>query len=234
MKLALLPDTNAVQLTVQRHNGNGRERRLDDQQPIRLLIRADLEDRSFHNSTKASMGPERIWPGCIESGLRNFCFHPAEDRILSVTAGKGRFVRSDEWKYMVWQQKEAERGLDPNTDLYSPGYFEVMLTGAETVVVMAQVMTSRNDARLLPCPAPTEPLQFKPSAPIEPLLRDSLAQFIVKRDQFKTIIAGYPWFLDWGRDTLIAARGLIADPEFRKDAKKILLKFASFAQDGTP
>lgn len=233
MKLALLPDTNAVQLTVQRHNSGGRERRLDDQQPIRLLIRADLEDRSFHNSTKASMGPERIWPGCIESGLRNFCFRPAEDRILSVTAGKGRFVRSDEWKYMVWQQKEAERGLDPNTDLYSPGYFQVMLTGSETIVVMAQVMTSRNDARLLPCPAPTEPLQFKPEAPIEPLLRDSLAQFIVKRDQFKTIIAGYPWFLDWGRDTLIAARGLIADPEFRKDAEKILLKFASFAQDGT-
>ena len=233
MKLALIPDTNAVMLTLQRHTAGGQERRLEDRHPVRLLIRPDLEDRSFHNSTKASSGPERIWPGKIEAGPRNFSFRPADDRILSITTNKGHFVRSDEWKYMVWQENEAARGLDPNTDLYSPGYFELTLTGNETAVLIGQVMTSPDEARILPCPATPEKLQFKNQTPVEKALRDSLAQFIVKRDQFKTVIAGYPWFLDWGRDTLIAARGLIADPDFRADARKILLKFASFADRGT-
>ena len=233
LKLTLLQDTNAVRLTVQRHNSDGRERRLPDPVPVRLLIRPDLEDRSFHNSTKASTGPERNWPGKIESGPRNFCFRPADDRILSITSNKGHFVRSDEWKYMVWQENEAARGLDPYTDLFSPGYFELTVNGNETAVLLAQIMTSPQEKRLLPCPVQAEPLNFRAHAPIEETLRDSLAQFIVKRDQFKTVIAGYPWFLDWGRDTLIAARGLIVDPVFREDAKKILLKFASFAKDGT-
>jgi starch synthase (maltosyl-transferring) len=41
-------------------------------------------------------------------------------------------------------------------------------------------------------------------------LKKALDQYIVKRDQFATVIAGYPWFLDWGRDTLIVVRGIIA------------------------
>jgi predicted glycogen debranching enzyme len=233
MKLSLIPGINAVQLTLQRHPDMDRERRLGDRHPIRLLIRPDLEDRSFHNSTKASAGPERIWPGKIKAGPRNLTFSPADDRILSITANKGHFVRSDEWKYMVWQENEAARGLDPYTDLYSPGYFELILNGNETAVLIGQVMTSPDDDRIMPSSAPLEKLQFKNQTPVADALRDSLAQFIVKRDQFKTVIAGYPWFLDWGRDTLIAARGLIADSEFRADARMILLKFASFAKDGT-
>ena len=233
MKLSLLPGRNAVQLTLQRHTAGDRQRRLDDRHPIYLLVRPDLEDRSFHNSTKAAAGPERDWPGKVESGPRNFCFRPADDRILSLTSNKGRFVRSDEWQYMVWQKNEAVRGLDPNTDLYSPGYFELSLSGDETAVVIGQIMTSPQETRILPSPVPPEKREFRVSTPIETALRDSLAQFIVKRDRSKTVIAGYPWFLDWGRDTLIAARGLIADPEFRRDAEEILLKFASFADRGT-
>ena len=41
-------------------------------------------------------------------------------------------------------------------------------------------------------------------------LKKALDQYIVKRDQYATVIAGYPWFLDWGRDTFIVVRGIIA------------------------
>jgi starch synthase (maltosyl-transferring) len=56
--------------------------------------------------------------------------------------------------------------------------------------------------------------------------------FIVNRDEYKTVIAGYPWFLDWGRDTLIALRGIIAAGRFA-EARAILLQFAKFEQHGT-
>ena len=63
-------------------------------------------------------------------------------------------------------------------------------------------------------------------------LERAAKQFVVRRDDFKTVIAGYPWFLDWGRDSLICARGLLA-AGLVDEVKQILLTFAKFEQDGT-
>jgi len=63
-------------------------------------------------------------------------------------------------------------------------------------------------------------------------MEESIQSFIVKRDTFKTVIAGYPWFLDWGRDTLICLRGIIAAGQLQT-AKEILLQFAQFEEAGT-
>ena len=68
--------------------------------------------------------------------------------------------------------------------------------------------------------------------PLEKALKDALELFIVKRDELKTVIAGYPWFLDWGRDTFIFMRGMIAAGMY-EDSLKILKAFAAFEQDGT-
>jgi predicted glycogen debranching enzyme len=63
-------------------------------------------------------------------------------------------------------------------------------------------------------------------------MRLAMQQFIVKRDDFQTVIAGYPWFLDWGRDTLICLRGIIA-AGLLKEAQNILLQFAKYEKGGT-
>ena len=63
-------------------------------------------------------------------------------------------------------------------------------------------------------------------------LERAAKQFVVRRDNFKTVIAGYPWFLDWGRDSLICARGLLA-AGLVDEVKQILLTFAKFEKDGT-
>ena len=56
--------------------------------------------------------------------------------------------------------------------------------------------------------------------------------FVVQRGEGRTVIAGYPWFLDWGRDTLIAARGLLA-AGMVGEVREILLTFARFEAHGT-
>jgi predicted glycogen debranching enzyme len=56
--------------------------------------------------------------------------------------------------------------------------------------------------------------------------------FVVRRDSGKTVIAGYPWFLDWGRDSLIAARGLIA-AGMTDEVRELLKTFARFEESGT-
>ena len=72
----------------------------------------------------------------------------------------------------------------------------------------------------------------EPSDPFAAQLRRAARAFIARRGSGKTIIAGYPWFLDWGRDTLICARGLLA-AGMTADVEEILLTFARFEKDGT-
>src|SRR4029077_14969300 len=63
-------------------------------------------------------------------------------------------------------------------------------------------------------------------------LESAAKQFVVQRNEGKTVIAGYPWFLDWGRDSLICARGLLAAGMI-DEVKQLLLTFAKFEKDGT-
>ena len=57
-------------------------------------------------------------------------------------------------------------------------------------------------------------------------------QFIVRRADLKTVIAGYHWFGDWGRDTMIALPGLCLTTERFEDARKIILAFAENESEG--
>ena len=66
----------------------------------------------------------------------------------------------------------------------------------------------------------------------EQQLHRAASQFIVRRGDFKSVIAGYPWFLDWGRDTLICARGLIAGG-WLDEVQQLLIVFGRFEQGGT-
>ncbi len=231
VKMQIVPGRNAVQITVFRHPCNA-PKRLSDRIPVQIIIRPDIEDRNFHYNTKAAHGPEQIWQNRIHAGQYGFEFRAAPDRILSIQASGGTFKRKDEWLYMNWMVNEAARGLDPHSDLYSPGAFRIPLTGNEAVYLTGQILRSEDEKRILPDSRTHNPFRRMESGTEQIALR-SLGEFVVKRDNLKTVIAGYPWFLDWGRDTLIAARGLIAAEEYRADVKKILIQFARFEENGT-
>ena len=134
---------------------------------------------------------------------------------------------------MVRRSQEAERGQDPDSDLFSPGYFSISLAGGRSVELTARVVTDADGDAPAPEPPLPDPWPW-PAAdlPLEEALSAALNQFVTKRSDFNTVIAGYPWFLDWGRDTLIVARGLIADGK-TEIVRSILTQFAAFEQDGT-
>jgi len=68
--------------------------------------------------------------------------------------------------------------------------------------------------------------------PVPEALSRALPLYVVRRDALRTVIAGYPWFLDWGRDTLIVLRGLIADGR-HDESLAILQEFGRFEENGT-
>ncbi|CAB5121008.1 Putative glycogen debranching enzyme, archaeal type, TIGR01561 [Olavius algarvensis associated proteobacterium Delta 3] len=226
---------NAVRLVAYRAPADGKGATLPDIHPIQIILRPDIEDRSFHEPSKAYLGPETDWPAAIDALADGFDFAPSENRRLMLRISSGVFVHEPEWLYMVLRPQELERGLDPESDLFSPGYLTATVNGGDHLE-----MTASAESGSGPEPFAAEPLiqrvneTFAPNhdASLEDVLSGALDQFVVQRDTHRTIIAGYPWFLDWGRDSLIVLRGLVAAGRL-SEARDILAQFGTMEYQGT-
>ena len=130
---------------------------------------------------------------------------------------------------------EKERGFDFSEDLFQPFVFQFDLS--EPAIVIASTEPQKF----------SEPQTFenKEIERRENLIKTADAkddfikqlvlaadQFIVSRGTGKTIIAGYPWFSDWGRDTMIALNGLTLATNRAEIAKSILLEFSQHISEG--
>lgn len=232
--IRMTPENNAIEMIFYRKPAADYPDRLADAEPVTLILRPDIEDRDFHDLTKAYAGPEVLFPAAVATHKKGFVFSPYAEHSLEMTARQTNFFHDPSWSYMVHHDQDAQRGQDPDSDLFSPGYFSGLLLGGEheQIYALAPPMVS---APALP-DLRDETLRFfettvSQELPI-PALKTALSQYIVKRDQYATVIAGYPWFLDWGRDTLIVVRGIIAAGR-HTEALSIIQQFAAFEQNGT-
>ncbi|MDJ0783619.1 MAG: amylo-alpha-1,6-glucosidase [Desulfosarcinaceae bacterium] len=235
--LEMIAGENRILLHLHRPPAGGAEGRLADAAQVKLILRADIEDRSFHDTTKALFGPEHQFPAATRPLANGFRFIPSAAHGLEVTLAGSRFVHEPEWAYMVHRPWEAQRGLDPLSDLFSPGYFQIMLSGGARHVLQAAVVAGEAPAGDPPeTTMAAEMRRWRPGgteaiAPSQ-ALGQALNHYTVRRGRLATVIAGYPWFLDWGRDTLIVARGLIAAGEL-DTTEAIVRQFAGFESHGT-
>jgi predicted glycogen debranching enzyme len=157
---------------------------------------------------------------------------------------RGRFLTGADWYWHFRHRVEAARGLDALEDLFRPGTFHARLAPNETVTWIA---TAESEP---PTPAPAalaeevsrRRLLVTHVAATAPAWIRALTfaadQFVVTRAAVDaqasgtTIIAGYPWFGDWGRDTMIALPGLVLATQRNADAASILRTFAAYASEG--
>ncbi len=238
--IEMVDGENACRMVFFRDRAKGRNRMLADCRQVQLILRPDIEDRNFHETTKAYLGPEHLWPESVTTHPHGFTFSPAPERQLRIQISKGSFVWEPEWHYMVHRSMEAERGLDPDSDLFSPGYFSFLLAGGEAAELTAGIMSSQEQRSLQYSSLNSsfgrymESFVFedKTSYKLDEALKQAIDHYVVKRGALNTVIAGYPWFLDWGRDALIFARGLIAAGR-TQDVRTILKQFGQFEIDGT-
>ena len=232
IRLRMIAGSNAIRLEFVRRRLAGEPDGMDDGCPVRLILRPDIEDRNFHTKTKAFTGPEQAWRHAVERRTDGFVFRPAGDRSLVLGMTPGRFVWEPEWRYMVAHPVEADRGLDGCSDLFSPGYFECNLRGGERAELSAAMMTGRDDPPVEDVVSLTADPEGDEPVSLDRALIRSIRDFIVRRDQSRTVIAGYPWFLDWGRDTLICLRGMIA-AGWLAESRDIIRQFAGRESGGT-
>ncbi len=232
LSLVLKHGENSVRIQVHRRLCEGDPELLSDADDVCLIFRPDVESRSFHCKTKAFSGPENEWPGCVRQVPGGFVFAPHGTPGVVMRISDGAFVSEPEWHYMVAHPIDASRGQDGFSDLYSPGWFTADVSGGDTVCLEAYMNDEASPHRNLPQPDDSAVFCCKPPVCLSEALRGALRDFVVKRGSMSTVIAGYPWFLDWGRDTFIVLRGMIA-ADMTDEALGVIRKFGEYEADGT-
>lgn len=143
-----------------------------------------------------------------------------------VAVSNGTYVHAPDWYRNFCYTAERERGMDFNEDLATPGVFSFDLSRGEAVLVLsANGGAARSAAQL----AGTEQAR---RAAFPSALQRSADSYIVARNEGSTILAGFPWFTDWGRDTFIAMRGLMIASDRLADAESILLEWSGTISEG--
>ena len=148
-------------------------------------------------------------------------------------------VRSrPDWYWRVLHLAERERGLDDEEDLFTPGTVEVALDGKNEVVVLAGTDPAPHGWDLT---ASWHAARQRQAVLTDPSSEHPLAaQLVVAGEQFRvarsgqqrTIIAGYHWFADWGRDTMISLPALAMRPGSLWEARAVLDTYIRYLDHG--
>jgi predicted glycogen debranching enzyme len=135
------------------------------------------------------------------------------------------------WYFNFEYPIERERGLESHEDLFCPFVFKFDLEPEKAAVVIASTIAHKAEES-----AALKAAEIVRRIPIEDSINDPLIgaadQFLVNRGQFQTVIAGYPWFTDWGRDTMVSLPGLTLATGRFGAARDVLLAFAGSVDQG--
>ncbi len=212
---------------------------------LRLAVFATYRD--YHHETRGA--PEwRFDVRPIPTGATITAFPGAHPwRIIGPPGAI--FVTAGDWWWRFLHRRERERGLDCEEDLFLAGYLHFPLSAGRPAVVLIsseppgqelgdiaparawqqQQQRERHLLRLAHADAHTDPVRAQ--------LVLAADQFLVRRGnapvgEAGTILAGYPWFSDWGRDTMIALPGLTLATGRHAEARRILATYARYLDQG--
>lgn len=184
---------------------------------VTLRLRPLLAFRNVHKLTRANHYVDSKYAKAA-NGIK-VKLYQGYTPLFMQTSKSAEYVHVPDWYYNLEYIEEQERGYDFQEDLYVPGYFEVSLKQGESVVFSAG--TSETTPNTLNTRFNKIISGRTPSNTFEDFLTRAAGQFIVKRNNKTEVIAGFPWFGRWGRDTFISLPGLtlaIDDPKTCKDA----------------
>ena len=223
-----------------------RYRVLRGTQGVRLRAAILVNYRDYHSTTHAGDWQMEIAP--VASGIEVHAFDGAVPfRLLSA---KGEWQSHQEWHRDCFLLQERYRGLDDHEDHLHAATFTVPLAQDEpaTLAFTSETKIDLDGERALEAQQSHHSIVFSvwqnntaKAAGLAPAWIRQLVlaadQFIVKRSlpddpDGRSIIAGYPWFADWGRDTMVALPGLTIATGHAEIAKQILRSFSRYVDGG--
>jgi predicted glycogen debranching enzyme len=195
----------------------------------RLKVRPFLSGRDFH-STHHENSSFRF--DAEQKGER-VTFRSYDGVPTMVAYSNGHYAHDPAWYRNFLYSEELARGLDASEDLASPGVFEFSLSRKPAVLMLAAEGHAITDIESIEARhAEVRTIEQARRQYFSSPLERAADAYLVKRGKGKTLIAGYPWFGDWGRDTFIALRGLCIATRRLEEARDILLQWAGTVSQG--
>lgn len=177
---------------------------LEADKTTRLKFSPFLAFRNMHQLSKSNMHANTKIRK-VQNGIRKRLYDGYPPLFMQFSKPV-EFVQVPDWYYNIVYQEEQRRGYDYKEDLYVPGFFEVSVKRGESIVFSAS--TSEVNPEGLKKKFTSELSKRIPRDSFKDCLLNSAEQFIVKKDKNTEVIAGFPWFGAWGRDTFISLPGL--------------------------
>ncbi len=214
--------------------------------PLRLALKALVNYRDYHAATHA--GDWWMNVETVPNGLRVTAFDGAVPFYL-LSAGAAAETAHD-WYHDFDLPAERERGLEDHEDHLHAGTFRATLVAGDSIAI---VLSTRPDPEMDHARASAERLDAQRTLLSQWRAADTsladeapewIRQLVLAADQFiaqrpltgdpgaKTVIAGYPWFCDWGRDTMISLPGLTLSTGRPEIARNVLHTYARFVDGG--
>lgn len=194
---------------------------------VRLEVRPMLSGRDYHglHRENVALNAQSDPHGGVTS------WHPYGGLPVVHAHHDGEYRPGVEWFRRLQFPVEQARGLDGEEDWWSPGELTWSLsrTGGATALFTTETIEAPNTERLLAGEAERRRAWVQAAPSTDPLLRSLWAAseaFLSERGAQQTVVAGYPWFTDWGRDTFIALPGLCLVTGRYEVARQVIEAFA--------
>lgn len=200
--------------------------------PVRLSVRPFLSGRDYHSLHREN--PDFSFKPEVDEGSGCLTFQPYESEPAVIAAANGPFQDEAYWYRDFLYTEDRDRGLDCAEDLGAPGLFTFDLAAGEALLVFGTGASAAtlNVASLGARVAYVRELERKRRAGFTSALDRAASAFVVERGHGRTVLAGYPWFTDWGRDTFIALRGLCLAAGRVSEARRVLSQWSGAVSYG--
>ncbi|MBN2137412.1 MAG: glycogen debranching enzyme family protein [Sedimentisphaerales bacterium] len=212
--------------------------------PAEFTIRPFVGMRNFHALQKSCSSLTCMAKG-EGIGVRT---HAGLAGDLLMDCPCAAFEADEQWWFDFVYRVNKERGQGFEEDLWTPGFFRTRLTCPGSVVFRATLTSGGDEGpsgeididsireSLVRGRNKTAEHARKGTSREYRILCDAAEQFVTIRsrqnDSGVTILAGYPWFADWGRDAFIALPGLLLSRKRFDEAKSVLTTFSAAADEG--
>lgn len=203
-------------------------------QKIRLKVRPLISCKDFHTIIRRGDLPATGYK--IQDGVIEMQPDPSIDAVIFFSHNAASVIPTGYWYENFQYLIEAERGFDYSEDLYQPFEMEfdfrrdvsVIISTGRSIEAAAAAELEKSEINRRKKILQRSGLQTE----FEKSLVLAADQFIVARGNGNTIIAGYPWFSDWGRDTMISLSGLALVTNRNETARSILIEYTKYVSEG--
>lgn len=176
---------------------------LDKEDNLALQVEPLLAFRDIHQLTHANNDVHTDFE-TVENGV-GFCMYNGYTPVYFQFSEPVTYQHHPDWYYNIEYEEELKRGYEGHEDLWRPGTLTAKVQGKELYLTIGtEPMNPAEIAKLYT----SEAKKRTPRYNFASCLKNAAEQFLVQRNGRTDIIAGYPWFGRWGRDTFIALPGL--------------------------